>query len=169
MRETVPDSVLDDADDIEVIDLAPDDLLQRLRDGKVYVPKTASRALEHYFSPGNLTALRELALRRTAQRVDAQLLDHMQHARHLRPLGGRRPRAGLRHAARRARRHAAALVRYGRRIAERLRVPWTALHVETARSLRLSEADRDRIAETLRLAETLGGAGRDHPRPRRRR
>ncbi len=69
VRETVPDSVLDRADDIEVVDLAPDDLLQRLRDGKVYVPQTATRALTHYFSPGNLTALRELALRRTAQRV----------------------------------------------------------------------------------------------------
>ena len=78
VRETVPDSVLDRADEIEVVDLTPDDLLQRLREGKVYVPQTATRALAHYFSPGNLTALRELALRRTAQRVDAQLLDHMQ-------------------------------------------------------------------------------------------
>ena len=78
VRETVPDSIIDRADDIELIDLTPDDLLQRLRDGKVYAPKTASRALAHYFSPGNLTALRELALRQTAQRVDTQLLDHMQ-------------------------------------------------------------------------------------------
>src|SRR5215472_8459840 len=78
VRETVPDSIIDRADEIEVVDLTPDDLLQRLREGKVYVPKVAERALAHYFSPGNLTALRELALRRTAQRVDAQLLDHMQ-------------------------------------------------------------------------------------------
>ena len=77
VRETVPDSVLDKADDIEVIDLAPSELIQRLREGKVYVPKLAERALRHYFSPGNLTALRELALRRTAQRVDEQLLTHM--------------------------------------------------------------------------------------------
>jgi two-component system sensor histidine kinase KdpD len=152
VRETVPDSVLDGADDIEVIDLAPGDLLQRLRDGKVYVPETASRALEHYFSPGNLTALRELALRRTAQRVDAQLLDHMQqHA-----ISGPWP-AGDRVLVCVTRRSVgASLVRYGRRMAERLRVPWTALHVETARTLRLPEPDRDRIAETLRLAETLG-------------
>jgi two-component system sensor histidine kinase KdpD len=157
VRETVPDSVLDAADDIEVIDLSPDDLLARLRDGKVYLPKTASRALDHYFSPGNLTALRELALRRTAQRVDAQLLDHMRsHAisgpwpagdRVLVCVTLRGARGGM----------GAALVRYGRRMAERLRVPWAALHVETAQALRLSEADRDRIAETLRLAETLGG------------
>src|SRR5207342_1400391 len=78
VRETVPDSVFDRADAIELIDLTPDDLIQRLREGKVYVPKQAARALEHYFSSGNLTALRELALRRTAERVDEQLLTHMQ-------------------------------------------------------------------------------------------
>src|ERR1700677_1762013 len=78
VRETVPDSVFDRADAIELIDLTPDDLIQRLKEGKVYVPKQAERALEHYFSPGNLTALRELALRRTADRVDEQLLTEMQ-------------------------------------------------------------------------------------------
>src|SRR6267143_140286 len=78
VRETVPDLVFDRADAIELIDLTPDDLIQRLKEGKVYVPKQAERALEHYFSPGNLTALRELALRRTAERVDEQLLTHMQ-------------------------------------------------------------------------------------------
>src|SRR5260370_874706 len=78
VRETVPDKVFDRADAIELIDLTPDDLIQRLKEGKVYVPKQAERALEHYFSPGNLTALRELALRRTAERVDEQLLTHMQ-------------------------------------------------------------------------------------------
>src|SRR5882672_11134524 len=78
VRETVPDSVIDKADDIEVIDLTPDDLIQRLRDGKVYVPQQAERAVRHYFSQGNLTALRELALRRTAQRVDAEMVRYMQ-------------------------------------------------------------------------------------------
>src|SRR6476660_8908780 len=78
VRETVPDSIIDRADEIELIDLTPDDLIQRLREGKVYVPQTAEAALDHYFSRGNLTALRELALRRTAQRVDEQLLTHMQ-------------------------------------------------------------------------------------------
>src|SRR3954465_15667755 len=70
VRETVPDTILDRADDIEVIDLTPHDLMQRLKAGTVYAPEQAQRALDHYFSPGNLTALRELALRRTAQRVD---------------------------------------------------------------------------------------------------
>src|SRR5947199_6378300 len=73
VRETVPASVFDRAAAIELIDLTPDDLIQPLKEGKVYVPKQAERALEHYFSPGNLTALRELALRRTAERVDEQL------------------------------------------------------------------------------------------------
>src|ERR1700731_2546386 len=77
VRETVPDSVIDRADDIELIDLTPQDLIQRLRDGKVYVPKQAERAVRHYFQAGNLTALRELALRRTAQRVDDQMVDYM--------------------------------------------------------------------------------------------
>ena len=78
VRETVPDAVFDRADDVELVDLTPDDLLQRLKEGKVYVPKQAERALEHFFSPANLTALRELALRRTAERVDEQLLTDMQ-------------------------------------------------------------------------------------------
>jgi len=78
VRETVPDSIIDQADDVEIIDLTPDDLIKRLEEGKVYFPNTAQRAIENYFSSGNLTALRELALRRTAQRVDEQLLNHMQ-------------------------------------------------------------------------------------------
>jgi two-component system sensor histidine kinase KdpD len=72
VRETVPDRIFDRADSVELVDLTPDDLIQRLKEGKVYVPKQAERALEHFFSPTNLTALRELALRRTAQRVEGQ-------------------------------------------------------------------------------------------------
>jgi two-component system, OmpR family, sensor histidine kinase KdpD len=152
VRETVPDSILDRADDIEVIDLTPDDLIQRLREGKVYVPQTATRAVAHYFSAGNLTALRELALRRTAQRVDAQLLDHMQQHAIAGPWA-----AGDRILVCVTRRSVGpALVRYGRRIAERLRASWTVLNVETANSVRLSEAARDTIAATMRLAQTLG-------------
>src|SRR6201991_1139138 len=77
IRETVPDSILDRADDVELVDLTPDDLLQRLKEGKVYFPEAAERAQQNYFVPGNLTALRELALRRTAQRVDNQMLSYM--------------------------------------------------------------------------------------------
>lgn len=153
VRETVPDSILDRADDIEVIDIAPDDLIQRLQQGKVYVPRTAERAIRHYFSPGNLTALRELALRRTADRVDEQLLTHMQaHAISGPWAAGERLLVCINEDA-----SGAALVRYARRQAERLRARWGAIHVETSRALRLSEADRDRIADTLRLVERLGG------------
>ena len=96
VRETVPDRIVDRGREVEVIDLTPDDLIQRLREGKVYVPDQAERALKHYFSPGNLTALRELALRRAAERVDEQMLRLHARACHRRPLGGRRAPAGLR-------------------------------------------------------------------------
>ncbi|HEY7662634.1 MAG TPA: sensor histidine kinase KdpD [Xanthobacteraceae bacterium] len=153
VRETVPDSVFDHADAIELVDLTPDDLIQRLKEGKVYVPKQAERALEHYFSPGNLTALRELALRRTAERVDEQLLSHMQaHAIPGPWAAGERILVCVSEDPR-----AAGLVRYGKRLADRLHAPFTALCVETRRSLQWSEEERDRIADTLRLAEALGG------------
>jgi two-component system sensor histidine kinase KdpD len=153
VRETVPDSVIDRADDIELIDLTPEDLIQRLKEGKVYVPHQAERAIRHYFAPGNLTALRELALRRTAQRVDEQMVRYMQaHAikgpwaaseRVLVCVSG--DPDGV------------AVVRHARRMADRLKAPWTALHVETARNLRMTEAERNHVAEALRLAQRLGG------------
>src|SRR5260221_3506386 len=153
VRETVPDSVFDGAAAIELIDLTPDDLIQRLKERKVYVPKQAERALEHYFSPGNLTALRELALRRTADRVDEQLLNHMQANAIAGPwAAGERILVCVSEDPR-----AAGLVRYAKRLADRLHAPFTALSVETRRSLQWSEVERDRIADTLRLAEALGG------------
>src|SRR5215470_5604510 len=153
VRETVPDSVFDRADAVELVDLTPDDLIQRLKEGKVYVPKQAERALEHFFSPANLTALRELALRRTADRVDEQLLTQMQaHAIHGPWAAGERIIVCISEDPR-----AAGLVRYTKRLADRLHASWTALYVESHRSLQLSEAERDRIADTLRLAVTLDG------------
>ncbi|HEY9212922.1 MAG TPA: two-component sensor histidine kinase, partial [Ancylobacter sp.] len=119
VRETVPDSIIDRADDVEIIDLTPDDLIKRLNEGKVYLPKTAKRATQNYFSPGNLTALRELALRRTAQRVDEQLLTHMQaHAIHGPWAAGDRVLVCIDEQPR-----GASLVRYARRQADRLRAP----------------------------------------------
>ena len=153
VRETVPDAVFDRADAVELVDLTPDDLIQRLKEGKVYVPKQAERALEHFFSPANLTALRELALRRTAERVDEQLLSEMQaHAIEGPWPAGERILVCISEDAR-----AAGLVRYAKRLADRLHGPWVALYVEGRRSLQLSEVERDRIADTLRLAEALGG------------
>ena len=95
VRETVPDAVFDRADAVELVDLTPDDLIERLKEGKVYVPKQAERALEHFFAPANLTALRELALRRTAERVDEQLLTADAGARHTGSLGGGRAYPGV--------------------------------------------------------------------------
>src|SRR3979490_2063433 len=154
VRETVPDSILDQADDIEIVDIAPDDLIQRLEEGKVYVPHQAERAVRHYFQPGNLTALRELALRRAAQRVDDQLLSHMRaHAIAAPGAAGDRLLVCIsEHPA------TAGLVRSARRVADRLHAPWTAIYIETARTQRLDDMERDGVAGHLRLAERLGAS-----------
>src|ERR1700691_5063521 len=129
--ETVPDAVFDRADAVELVDLTPDDLIQRLKEGKVYVPKQAERALEHFFSPANLTALRELALRRTAERVDEQLLSEMQaHAIQGPWPAGERILVCVSEDPR-----AAGLVRYAKRLADRLHGPWLALYVEGRRAV----------------------------------
>jgi two-component system sensor histidine kinase KdpD len=151
VRETVPDSIIDQADDIELIDLTPEDLIERLRAGKIYVPDAAQRALNNYFTPHNLTALRELALRRTAQRVNAQMVDYMRSHAITGPwLGGDRILvcvAGL---------DGKALVRQARRLADRLRAPWTALHIDSSVRGPRDEATHDAIAEALALAGRLG-------------
>ena len=153
VRETVPDAIIERADDIEVVDITPADLIQRLKEGKVYVRETASRALTHYFSPGNLTALRELALRGAAARVDAQLLTHMQANAIDGPwAAGDRVLVCVSEDP-----AAAGLVRYAKRLADRLHAPWTAATIETPRTAELGDAARDRVADTLRLAERLGG------------
>ena len=161
VNETVPDSILDRADDVELVDLTPEDLLQRLKEGKVYFPEAAERAAQNYFVPGNLTALRELALRRTAQRVDDQMVSYMRaHAiqgpweASERVLVCINERPG-----------AIALVRYTRRLADRLNASWAAIHVETSADGRMSETARDRIAEALRVAERLGGQAVSVPAP----
>ena len=150
VRETVPNSIIDRADEIELVDLTPDDLIQRLNEGKVYVPRQAERAVRHYFQPGNLTALRELALRCTAQRVDAQMVDYMRaHAIAGPWAAGERVLVGVNQDP-----NCAAVVRYGRRLADRLRAPWAAIHIETSRTQRLTSEERDRIADCLRLGRT---------------
>ncbi|MDE2321371.1 MAG: sensor histidine kinase KdpD, partial [candidate division NC10 bacterium] len=152
VRETIPDSVIEQADEIELIDLPPDDLLQRLKEGKVYVPELAKEAIDNFFRKGNLTALRELALRRTADRVDAQMRAYMSDqaipttwpvTERLMVLVSPSP-------------HAAQTVRAAKRMAAALRAEWIAVYVETSAHARLNEADRRRVGETLRLAEALG-------------
>jgi two-component system sensor histidine kinase KdpD len=153
VRETVPDSIIDRADDVEMVDLTPEDLIQRLKEGKIYIPEQAERAIRNYFTQGNLTALRELALRRTAQRVDQQMLSYMQaHA-----IAGPWETSDRVLACISEDRGSAALVRYTKRLADRLHASWSALYVETPRTQVLSEADRDYLAECQRLAERLGG------------
>jgi two-component system, OmpR family, sensor histidine kinase KdpD len=153
VRETVPDSLLERADEVELVDVTADVLQQRLREGKVYVPEQAGRAIDRFFRKGNLIALRELALRRTAERVDAQMRGYMAEQ-------------GIRETWAAAERllvcvgpslTAIQLVRATRRMAARLHADWIAVHVETPRDQRLSPTEREDILRALELAEQLGG------------
>ena len=153
VRETVPDGVLDQAE-IEVVDLPPDELIERLREGKVYLPEEATRALAHFFSKSNLSALRELALRRAAQAVDAQMLDHVRaHA-----LGGNWAGTERIVVAVSELPGADGLVRAAKRMADAQHAPWTAVHIETPRGRALPAEAHARIARTLDLAAQLGAA-----------
>ncbi len=152
VRETVPDSVLERADQVEVVDLPPEELLKRLHEGKVYVPDQAARAVESFFRPGNLIALRELALRKTAERVEAQ----MQRYRELHGVAETWPVAERLLVAVSSGPTAAKLVRAARRLADRLRAEWVVVYVETPAEARLREKEKDRVWQTLRLAERLG-------------
>ncbi|HEX5044345.1 MAG TPA: sensor histidine kinase KdpD [Candidatus Polarisedimenticolaceae bacterium] len=152
VREIVPDSVMDDADTVEFVDLPPDDLLERLREGKVYVPDVAQRAARNFFRKGNLIALRELALRRTAERVEVDVRDyHRAHeVERAWPVAERilvciRPNP-----------ETARLVQAGRRLAGRLRADWVVAHVETRAQPALSPAERQTLASAFKLAEDLG-------------
>lgn len=151
VRETVPDAILDDAE-IEIVDLPPDELIDRMKAGKVYVPHEATRALGHFFSKSNLSALREMALRRAAQTVDRHLLDHVES------LG----EAGTWAAGERVvvavgdQPGSETLIRAAKRLADALRAPWTAVSIETPRSATLGHHARTRVADALKLASGLG-------------
>lgn len=151
--ETVPDRVFDDADEVVVVDLPPDELLQRLKEGKVYLPQQAERAAKNFFRKGNLLALRELALRRTADRVD----DQMQAYRRERVDQGRGAVWPNRESLLACIGSAAAgdkVVRSAARLAQQLDLEWHAVHVQTVRNL--GEAARRRVQESLELAKSLG-------------
>lgn len=152
VRETVPDSLIDMATEIELIDLPPDDLLKRLKDGKVYVPEQAERATAHFFKKGNLIALRELALRRTAERVDAQADQWRREHGIASPWRtGERLLVAIDWTP-----AAANLIRAARRMAASLHAPWTVLTVESPAFERRPDADRERLAAHLALAQSLG-------------
>jgi two-component system sensor histidine kinase KdpD len=152
VRETVPDRIIEQADEIRLIDLPPAELRERLQEGKVYVPEQAQRAMDGFFKKGTLIALRELALRQTAERVDEQMRSQKraEGVERAWPVAERvlvcvSPSPG-----------SARLLRSARRVASSLRAEWIAAYVETPAALRMSEADRERVAENLRLAEQLG-------------
>jgi len=152
VRETVPDAVLAQADSIEVVDIAPEDLIKRLKEGKVYVPDQAAKAVHHFFAPGNLTALRELALRKAADQVDGQMLSYMQsHA-----IAGPWPTRDRIMVCISPSPLMPRLVRTARRIAERRRAPWIVLYVETPIHDRLSDEEKTQINRALTLAEEFG-------------
>jgi two-component system sensor histidine kinase KdpD len=159
VRETIPDSVIDSANEIELVDLPPDELLNRLREGKVYIPEQAARAIDEFFRKGNLTALREMTMRRAAERVDDQMRAYMQT----------RAIPGPWHAAERLlvcispNTLSERLVRSTRRLADELNAEWFAVYVETSENERLSQASRDQVARTLRLAEELGARSKILP------
>ncbi|WP_043746451.1 sensor histidine kinase [Paramagnetospirillum magneticum] len=153
VRETLPDGVLAGADEIELIDLPPADLIKRLNEGKVYVPEQARRAVGHFFSPGNLTALREMALRHAAERVDAQMVDYMRSN----AIAGPWPARERIMVCIDERADSDRLVRVAKRAADRRGAAWVAVTVETSHTLTLPEADKDRVAAAMRLAAQLGG------------
>jgi two-component system sensor histidine kinase KdpD len=152
VRETIPDRVIDEATEIELVDLAPPELLQRLREGKVYVPDMAARAIEQFFNEGNLFALREIALRRAAERVDDQMLAWMQTRAIPGPWAagesllicvGPSP-------------FSERLIRTARRQADRMTAQWSAIYVETPSHHRLSKEAKEQVSRMLQLAENLG-------------
>ncbi len=153
VRETVPDRILELAE-IEVVDIPPDELIERLKAGKVYLPEEATRALGHFFSRSNLSALRELALRRAAQAVDAQMLDHVRAL----GLGGTWAGGERIVVAISEQPGAELMVRAAKRVADGLRAPWTAVFIETPRSAGFTPEDHQRVAAAMTLATQLGAA-----------
>jgi two-component system sensor histidine kinase KdpD len=154
VRETLPDSVLDEADEMELVDIAPEELLARLAEGKVYLPEQARRAADHFFKRGNLLALRELALRRMAQTVDEDVREYREEhgVQSTWPAGerimvcvGPSPSSGR-------------LIRAGARVAAGLRSPWVAAYVAPTALEGMSDQDREQLESHLRLAESLGAS-----------
>nr|WP_320132432.1 sensor histidine kinase KdpD [uncultured Holophaga sp.] len=152
VRENVPDQVLARADQIELVDIAPEELIERLREGKVFVPEWARHATDRFFRRGNLLALRELALRRTAEQVDAAMRRYRDDKGIDRTwAAGERLMVCIS-----SRPESASLVRAAKRMAESLDAPWIVAYIESPRYLSYSEASRVHIEEHLRLAERLG-------------
>jgi two-component system sensor histidine kinase KdpD len=152
VKETVPDQIIEEADSVQLIDIPPEDLINRLKEGKVYVPGQAERALKNFFRPGNINALREMSLRFTASRVDQKLSEYMREHR----IDGPWPAAGRIMVCVSASPFSAQLIRAARRLASGQQAEWLAVHIETARRFPVGDAERDMVARNMRLAEELG-------------
>ncbi len=152
VRETVPDSILDQAAEIMLVDIPPDELLERLRQGKVYIPEQAALAAQKFFRPGNLIALRELALRRTAAKVDDEMRTYME----TRAIPGPWPATERLLVCASGIPFSEKLIRTTRRLAEELKAPWFTVYIETPSHARQQQENRERIWRDLRLAESLG-------------
>lgn len=150
VRETVPDSVIEQADQVELIDLTPEELIQRLKQGKIYRPPQAEQALKSFFRPGNLTALRELALRQTAAQVNREVQDYRQEHH----IENTWPTAELLLVGVGPGPNASRLARATHRLAQSLQAEWIAAFVDTG--IRMSEEDRESVSQAMRLAEQLG-------------
>jgi two-component system sensor histidine kinase KdpD len=150
VRETVPDSIFEHADEVELIDIPPDELLKRLAEGKVYTPERSQRAIQNFFRKGNLTALREMSLRITAERVDHQLREFMQTHRISGPWkSGQRLIVGIGPSP-----QSASLIRWARRMAYTMNASWIAVYVETSRPMR--DPEKEQLAKNIQLARELG-------------
>ncbi|TAL68865.1 MAG: sensor histidine kinase KdpD [Bacteroidetes bacterium] len=150
IHETVPDSIVDLADEIELVDLSPEDLLKRLVEGKVYIPDKAKQAVQNFFRIGNLTALREMSLRITAERVDKQLQDYMQKKNIIGPWkSGERLLVAFGPSP-----YSANLIRWARRLATTMNASWFGVYVHTLKPL--SESDNEQLTKNINLAQELG-------------
>lgn len=152
VRETVPDRVLENASQIQLIDIPPEELIQRLKEGKVYVPDQAFEAMGKFFRPGNINALRELAMRYTARRVDRQVESYMR----MHGISGPWPAGERVMVCVGPSPFSTQLIRIAKRMADGLQADWVAAHVETPGRFHVGEAEKDNLAKNLRLAEDLG-------------
>ncbi|MCC5466583.1 sensor histidine kinase [Pelosinus baikalensis] len=162
VRETVPDRIVEQADQVQLIDIPPNELIKRLKEGKIYMPHQAELALHKFFRPGNINALRELSLRFTAYRVDKELNEYMQEH----DIPGPWPAGERVMVCVSASPFSAQLIRAARRLARGLQAELLAVHIDTPRRSSTSEGERDRIFRNMRLAEELGAktisiAGKD--------
>ncbi|HUI30778.1 MAG TPA: sensor histidine kinase KdpD [Candidatus Acidoferrales bacterium] len=150
VRETVPDSIFESADEVKVIDISPEDLLKRLSEGKVYTPDRSRQAVANFFREGNLAALREMSLRLTAERVDRELREYMRGKRIAGPWkSGQRLIAAISPSP-----HSVSVIRWARRVSYTMDASWVVVYVE--RSAKLTVEEKDQLAKNMKLAKELG-------------